>query len=203
MFTIVMQQVKLSIDCSSQVASFILTDANNHSISNIICDSSDELLFRKLPQTLNFHHLSVSDINDIAWGQGPGSFTGIRICASWLQSLAYIHNIKVKPICSLRARAQEYIEVNNISNGSFNSFLTANRLYAYYGRWVINNGFIESIQDVSVVNKKSLDDSVVDLGDYEPTALNIDKLSRGSFKHDSDLVGAFDIRPNYLFDHFN
>ena len=200
-----MQKVKLSIDCSDHNASFVLTNKNNTLLSSLVSNSSDKLLSQILPGTLKEINLTLSDIDMIAWGQGPGSFTGIRICAAWLQSIVYIHNnIEVISVCSLRARTQNYIEQNNITNGAFSTFLSANRYYAYFGEWVIKDGFVTTPkQPVKVVNKDVLGKEDIDLKSYEANALNINNISK-SLENDPDyIVSAFEIRPNYLFDHFN
>ena len=198
-----MQRVKLSIDCSGHSASFLLTDGDNKPISDIVFDSSDNLLFKALPNKLTEYHLKISDISDVAWGQGPGSFTGIRICATWLQGVAYVNDIKVIPICSLRARTQQYIEKNNITNGSISTFLSANRLYNYFGQWNIDNGFVLPNHSVTVVKNEELKSTDIDLKEYAATAHGINKLSH-LFNNNSEYnMNPFEIRPNYLFDHFN
>ena len=198
-----MQKVKLSIDCSGQDASFILTDQNNKPVSDLLYDSSDRLLFKSLPSVLKENNIAIENIDLIAWGQGPGSFTGIRICATWLQSLAYTHQIKVVPVCSLRARAQQYIEKNCITNGTFSAHLSANRAYDYFGQWTITDGLVVPMKPVSVINKDELNTSDIDLGPYEATALNIHKISQSLEGNSINYVTAFEIRPNYLFDHFS
>jgi len=50
--------------------------------------------------------LSLSDINVISFGQGPGSFTGLRIAAGVCQGIAYSQNIPVIALSSLRILAQ-------------------------------------------------------------------------------------------------
>ena len=198
-----MHPIKLSIDCSSQSASFILSDASGNAITDLIIDKSDSLLFKRLPETFNQFDVTTKDIAMIAWGQGPGSFTGIRICATWIQSLSYIHQLSVLPICSLRARAQEYCHKNNVSNGQLSAYLTANRQFVYKGVWQLDNGFVCASNDLSIVNKDQLDQSCFNLDEYNASAYEIDFLSKSVENDKRLLTNSFDIRPNYLFDQFN
>ncbi len=51
--------------------------------------------------------IQFSDLNALAFGCGPGSFTGLRIAAGIIQGIAFAHQIPVIPISTLRALAQE------------------------------------------------------------------------------------------------
>lgn len=65
-----------------------------------------ELTLPRLAELLTETGLSLQDIHGIAFGNGPGSFTGLRIGCGIVQGLAFARNIPTLGICTLEALAQ-------------------------------------------------------------------------------------------------
>lgn len=59
-----------------------------------------------IQEILTHHQLSFNDLTAIAFSQGPGSFSGVRINATVAQALAWGHDLPVIPISTLLALAQ-------------------------------------------------------------------------------------------------
>ena len=66
-----------------------------------------ELLVPMLRRVLDRAHLSPEQMDAFGFGQGPGSFTGIRIACGIVQGLAFAAHRPVVPVPSLLALAEQ------------------------------------------------------------------------------------------------
>jgi tRNA threonylcarbamoyladenosine biosynthesis protein TsaB len=66
----------------------------------------NERVFVLLAELLGGGDLRGQGIDAIAYGCGPGSFTGLRIAASVVQGLAYANQLPCVPVSTLLAQAQ-------------------------------------------------------------------------------------------------
>lgn len=97
----------LGFDTSSTACSVaLLMDDHISALHKIIPMQQAQSLLPMIEELLLSHKITLNQLDAIAFGCGPGSFTGVRIAASVAQGLAYALELPVIPISSLAALAQ-------------------------------------------------------------------------------------------------
>lgn len=101
----------LALDASSDACSVALLI--NGQISESFSDTPRQHTRRLLPMIdalLQSHALSLGQLDAIAYGSGPGSFTGLRICLGIAQGLAFGAELPLVPVSTLEAMALACID---------------------------------------------------------------------------------------------
>ncbi len=70
------------------------------------------IIYQELDALFNKANLQLKDCDAIAFGKGPGSFTGLRIGVSTAKALAHVRNIPMVEVSSLEALAM--VGFNNV-----------------------------------------------------------------------------------------
>jgi tRNA threonylcarbamoyladenosine biosynthesis protein TsaB len=98
----------LALDTSTEYCSVALfADGATMSHEVLAGQQHSEFILPMVRQVLAEGGLSLVQLNGIAFGAGPGSFTGLRIACGIAQGLAFGANLPVAGICTLEALAQE------------------------------------------------------------------------------------------------
>ena len=108
----------LAIETSSEQASVALL-INQQLIQRVASGvtTHSQSILPMLQEMLQEAGIALSDCSAIAFGSGPGSFTGVRTACGVVQGLAFGANLPVIPMVTLLALAQscrECSEANNV-----------------------------------------------------------------------------------------
>ena len=212
----------LAIDTSStacilglQVGGNVFTDIRRSGRSH----SRD--ILPSISSLLEVNGLTFEQLDYIVFGEGPGSFTGLRIAVGVVQGLGYGLDIPVVPVCSLACLAQSsyqkygneynvvalharqeevYLGVYKIEKHTAKPImrekvLDVNRIdFELTGEWIgVGDGWIfrEQLEKSLNIDMVKIDTNI----QIQPTALLT--LGAASFKK-GDFIDALSARPKYL-----
>ena len=110
-------------------------------------------LLRMVDSLLSEAGLDLSDLDAVAFGKGPGSFTGIRIAAGVAQGLAFGKSLPVIPVSSLAALAYGQYDTNPCH---VVSVLDARMQQVYWGAYHCSEKGVRDLSVECVADPESL-----------------------------------------------
>jgi len=209
----------LALDTSTDFCSIALWQ------DGILCDRHEHKprqhtreLLPMVDDILKRAQMTLRDIDAIAFGAGPGSFTGLRICLGFAQGLAYSVDVPLIPVSTLKAMALRAIKEHGAGDITVIQDARMNELYVgrYQGSTASDLVAIEADalskpEDFSVDSHalilgtgfNLLDETARDSlnsgyrGEIEPRAIEIAELALLDFKQ-NNVVPAHLAEPVYL-----
>ncbi|MGK0296523.1 MAG: tRNA threonylcarbamoyladenosine biosynthesis protein TsaB [Gammaproteobacteria bacterium] len=152
----------LALDTATEACSAaIYVDSEISEKSLIAPRRHADLILSMIDELLNESGVTLSALDAIAFGRGPGAFTGIRIAAGIVQGLAYGADLPVIPVSTLAALAQG-TKVNSEFIISAIDARMGEIYTAIYKR--DNSGLVIAITDESVMKADNL--SITGEGTY-------------------------------------
>lgn len=109
----------LAIDTSGELCSIALR--NGKQLKKMCIESPrqhSQMLLPLIDTILTEQKVALHELDAIAYGCGPGSFTGLRICLGVVQGLGFSADIPVVPISTLETMAQTVLGQNSLGCGA-------------------------------------------------------------------------------------
>lgn len=106
-----------------------------------------ERVFSMLSELLPDGNLRAHGVDAIAWGSGPGSFTGLRIAASAVQGLAFANRLPAVGVSTLACQAQTAFRLGAAGPAdTVLSLIDARINEIYWGTFVFVDGLATPLQ---------------------------------------------------------
>ena len=133
----------VAIDTATEAFSVALQYNNDKTLHRYSIESRmhAKLLLPALDELFAEAGIERPDLNAVAFGRGPGAFTGVRIATAASQAIAMAFELPLAPVSTLAAialRAHREQGVNNIAVA-----IDARMGEVYWGAYRINNGLPE------------------------------------------------------------
>ena len=160
----------LAIETSTDACSVALTTHGETAVEHSVAPQQHaKLLLPMIDRLMAKAELTPSALDAVAYGTGPGSFTGVRIAAAATQGIAFAANVPTVGVSSLHALAQSVWRLSGATHVV--AAIDARMAEVYWGAYAIN--------DMNVMTNV-LQDQIC-----QPEQLPLNALEGLSDKHDS------------------
>ncbi len=145
----------LAIETVTECCSVALLVGNEvFAISEVAPRRHNEIILPMCEQVLAQAEVGLTQLDAIAFGRGPGAFTGVRLAASVTQGIALAQDLPVVPVSSLAVLAQAAYHTHQASQVL--SCIDARMQEIYYALFNVNEHEIMQVVDEEHVIKPSL-----------------------------------------------
>jgi len=193
----------LAIETSSDACSIaILRDGALRERHVVEPRRHNQLIFALLRELVEPHELVPAHSSAIAYGAGPGSFTGLRIAASAAQGICFAAQLPALPVSTLAAQVQSAIRLGLAGEGSWVlSTLDAHIGELYWALYQVVDGRPHAVASEAACRPEALvipgAEQVVALGGGMRYLADMTAASQARFSavHDTLLPSAEDVLP--------
>jgi tRNA threonylcarbamoyladenosine biosynthesis protein TsaB len=129
----------LAIDTATEACSVaLLNDDITDMIFEVCPRQHSQRILPMIDELLTKHGIKIGDLDALAYGRGPGSFTGVRIATGVVQGLALGANLPVIEVSTLAAMAQQ----NYMQHGYLITkvLIDARMQELYFGHFEVQQG---------------------------------------------------------------
>ncbi len=107
-----------------------------------------DLILPMVDELLNEAGFKLQQMDALAFGRGPGSFTGVRMATGVIQGLAFATDLPVAPVSTLAALAQQALPL--AEGTTVYAALDARMGEVYWCEYELVNGALKQVTDESV-----------------------------------------------------
>lgn len=158
----------LAIDTATEACSVALMNGDVTDVIFDICPQQhSQRILPMIDELLSRHGSKVAELDAIAYGRGPGSFTGVRIATGIVQGLALGADLPVIEVSTLAAMAQQ----NFVQYGYRRSkvLIDARMQEVYFGHYSLNEdakcSIVSPLQDEAVLAPADAVAKFAEIGD--------------------------------------
>jgi tRNA threonylcarbamoyladenosine biosynthesis protein TsaB len=140
----------LALDTSTEACSAaLLVDGDVRERYELAPRRHAELILPMVEELLSESGMSLQQMDALAFGRGPGAFTGVRIAAGVIQGLALGSERPVIPVSSLAAVAQGAVELGRRLLPAFDARMGE----IYWGRYEVQTDGLVGLHGAERVSK--------------------------------------------------
>ena len=148
----------LAIDTATEALSLaLLRDGELRALHRVMPRQQQQRLFPCLDELLDGEPIAELGLDAIAFGRGPGSFTGLRIATSAAQGLAFALSIPVVGISTLETQARSWQRQQNVQETCFVfSTIDARIGQTYFASYLMEAGGPSPLQPAQLAAPEAL-----------------------------------------------
>jgi tRNA threonylcarbamoyladenosine biosynthesis protein TsaB len=150
----------IAIDTATELCSVALLHAGELDERALAAGAThSQHVLPMLQQLLDAHRIRLRDCDAVAFGAGPGSFTGLRIACGVAQGLAYGLDLDVLPVSNLQAVA--YVASGSAPRAPrrIGVAIDARMQEAYWAAYALEDGQMEEIAPAALIALSELNEA--------------------------------------------